>query len=133
MKELIKKLEKSVLENIVLLENIEFKERHSKYSNDRSKTHISINVDFENKKLSWVSISFQFDIYHQFGINLLKSCSGGFHKSVEFSSNFYDLEEKEQVKRLNIYLKKFALFVKLFSDNTNSARKAELQRKKKRN
>jgi hypothetical protein len=129
--ELIKKLEKSVLDSTPLLEKVELKERFTKYLGDRNKTHLNINISFEKEKLSWVYVTLQWDIYHQFNVVFSRSISGDWYKSVHLGSHFYDLEEKEQTKRINFFLRKYSRLVELITNDENIGRKRELIEKQK--
>lgn len=131
MKNIIKKLEQVVLLSTSLLEKVELKERHTKYLGNRSKTHLSLNISFERDVLSWVNVDFQNDVEYQFTICLTGSVCGGFYKSIQFGSGFYDLEEKEQIKRINYFLRKYSKLVELVTDDENIEKKRELLKKQK--
>ena len=131
MKNIIKKLEQSVLESVPLLEKIELKERHNKYLGKISETHLNLNISFDGGVLSWINVSFQNDVYYQFTISFTGSIGGGYYRSVQFGSGFYDLEEKEQIKRLNYFLRRYTKLVALVTDDENIERKRELLEKRK--
>jgi hypothetical protein len=131
MKNIIKKLEQIVLESTPLLEKIELKERHTKYLGNSKKTNLKINVSFQNEKLNWIYVTLQWDIYHQFNVVFLRSVIGDWYRSVELSSGFYDLEEKEQIKRMNFFLRKYSNLVELMTNDENITRKRELIERKK--
>lgn len=131
MKNIIKKLEQAVLLSAPLLEKVELKERHTKYLGNRSKTHLNLNISFDRDVLTWVSVNFQNDVNYQFTICLTGSIGGGYYKSVQFGSGFYDIEEKEQIKRMNYFLRRYSKLVALITDDKNIEKKRELLKKQK--
>ena len=50
---------------------------------------------------------------------------------MQFGSGFYDLEEKEQIKRMNYFLRRYSKLVALITDDENIERKRELLEKQK--
>lgn len=128
---IIKKLEQAVLESAPLLEKVELKERHTKYLGDRGKTNLNMNISFEHGKLNWIYITLQWDIYHQFNVVFSRSISGDWYRSVHLSSCFYDLDEKEQIKRMNFFLLKYNRLVELMTNDENITRKRELLEKQR--
>lgn len=131
MKNIIKGLEQSVIESIDLLEKVAIKERHTKCLGDSGKTNINLNISFQDEKLNWIYVKFQWDISYQFNVAFSRSISGDWYKSVELGSFFYNLEEKEQIKRMNFFLSKYSELVELMTNDENIARKLELIEKKK--
>jgi hypothetical protein len=128
---IIKKLEQAVLESAPLLEKVELKERHTKYLGDRGKTNLNMNISFEHEKLNWIYVTLQWDIHHQFNVVFSRSITGDWYRSVHLASWFYDLEEKEQIKRMNFFLRKYSGLVELITNDENIARKRELIEKQK--
>jgi len=131
MKTIIKKLEQTVLESAPLLEKVELKERHTKYLGDRGDTHLNMNLSFNHEELNWIHVTFQWDIYHQFNVTLSRSITGNWYRNIDFSSSFYNLEEKEQIKRMNFFLSKYSSLVELMTNDENILRKRELIEKKR--
>lgn len=131
MKNIVKKLEQAVLESAPLLEKVELKERHTKYLGDRNKTNLNMNISFEKEKLNWIYVTLQWDIYHQFNVVFSRSISGDWYRSVHLASWFYDLEEKEQIKRMNFFLRKYSGLVELMTNDENITRKRELIEKQR--
>jgi len=131
MKNIIKKLEQVVIESTPLLEKIEIRETTHKYLGKRNETHLSLNISFDDDKLSWINVGFQNDVNYQFTITLSRYVCDEYYKSVQFGSNFYDLEEKEQIKRMNYFLKRYSKLVSLMTDDENIERKKELLAKQK--
>jgi hypothetical protein len=97
-----------------------------KYLGDRHKTHLNLSISFKNDKLTWVNIGFQHDIYYQFTITLSRYVSDDYYKSVQFGSNYYDLDEKEQIKRMNYFIKRYPNLVELITNDKNIEKKKEL-------
>ena len=128
---IIKKLEQAVLESAPLLEKVELKERHTKYLGDRHKTNLNINISFENGKLNWVYVTLQWDVYYQFNVVFSRSVTGDWYKSVHLGSWFYDLEQKDQINRVNFFLRKYSKLVELITNDENIARKRELIEKQR--
>jgi len=93
MKNIIKKLEQAVLKSAPLLEKVELRETTHKYLGNRSKTHLSLNISFQDNKLSWINVGFQNDVNYQFTVILSRYVCDEYYKSVQFGSGFYDLEE----------------------------------------
>lgn len=131
MKTIIKKLEQAVIESAPLLERIEIKETTHKYLGKRSETHLSLSISFQDNKLSWVNVGFQNGINYQFTVTLSRYVCDEYYKSVQFGSGFYDLEEKEQIKRMNYFLRRYSKLVALITDDENMERKIELLEKQK--
>ena len=131
MKNIIKKLELAVLESAPLLEKIELKETTHKYLGDRNKTHLSLSIAFQYNKLSWINVDFQNDVKYQFTVTLSRYVGDEYSKSIQFGSGFYDLEEKEQIKRMNYFLRRYSKLVSLLTDDKNIERKRELLEKQK--
>jgi hypothetical protein len=131
MKNIIKKLEQAVLESAPLLEKVEIRETTHKYLGDRGKTHLSLDISFQDNKLNWISVGFQNDVNYQFTITLSRYSWDEYYKSVHFGSRFYDLEEKEQIKRMNYFLRRYCKLVALVTDDENIKRKRELLEKQK--
>lgn len=131
MKSIIKKLEAAVLESAPLLEKVELREATHKYLGDRGKTHLSLSISFTDNRLSWVNVGFQNDVNYQFTVTLSRYVCNTYYKSVQFGSGFYDLEEKEQIKRMNYFLRRYSKLVALITDDENIERKRELLEKQK--
>lgn len=131
MKNIIKKLEQAVLESAPLLEKVELRETTHKYLGDRSKTHLSLSISFQDNKLNWINVDFQNDVNYQFTVTLSRYVCDEYYKSVQFGSRFYDLEEKEQIKRMNYFLRRYSKLVALITDDENIERKRELLKKQK--
>lgn len=131
MKNIIKKLEQAVLESAPLLEKVELKETTHKYLGNRNKTHLSLSVSFQDDKLSWVNVGFQNDVNYQFTVTLSRYVCDEYYKSVQFGSGFYDLEEKEQIKRINYFLRRYSGLVELMTNDENITRKRELIEKQR--
>ena len=131
MKNIIKNLEQAVLESAPLLEKVEIKETTHKYLGERGKTHLGLSISFQDNKLSWINVGFQNDVNYQFTITLSRYVCDEYHKSVQFGSGFYDLEEKEQIKRMNYFLRRYSKLVSLITDDENIDRKRELLEKQK--
>ena len=129
MKNIIKKLEQAVLKSAPLLEKVELKETTHKYLGNRSKTHLNLSISFQYDKLSWINVGFQNDVNYQFTVTLSRYVSDEYYKSVQFGSGFYDLEEKEQIKRMNYFLCRYSKLVALITDDKNIERKRELLKK----
>ena len=131
MKNIIKKIEQAVLESAPLLEKVELRETTHKYLGNRSKTHLSLSISFQDNKLSWINVGFQNDVNYQFTVTLSRYVCDEYYKSVQFGSGFYDLEEKEQIKRMNYFLRRYSKLVSLITDDENIERKRELLEKQK--
>jgi len=126
MKDIIKLLETSLIDSIPLLEKIELKNQLSKKSDSFDKTHLNLNIDFEKENLNWIYVSFQWDIKFQFSVIFSKGIAGDWYKKVELGSFFYDLEHKEQIKRLEFFLLNYSELVNSITNDKNIERKKEL-------
>ena len=131
MKNIIKKLEQAVIESAPLLEKVELRETTHKYLGNRSKTHLNLSISFQHDKLSWLNVGFQNDVNYQFTVTLSRYVGDEYCKSVQFGSGFYDLEENEQIKRMNYFLRRYSKLVAFITDDVNIERKRELLEKQK--
>jgi len=119
------------LGHVEAISKIDLKERLHKYSADRGKTHVSLSIGWANNKLNSVNISFQKDTNYQLTVTLNRWISDDWYKSVQFSSNFYELNEREMNKRIQFVKKELEKMVASFASDESIKLKKELYEKRK--
>ena len=130
MKALLKKIENCVVDSVESLESVKIKERYDKKLKKRNNTDLVLAMTFDKEKLSWVNISYQKEFNFQFSISLLRSLDNFFYISINLSSNFYNLDEKEQKKNIHYFLRCYPELVSMVSNDKNAEKKLELIKKK---